>query len=29
MLINCAVYEGGRKLADIPKEDIHLHLGAP
>jgi magnesium transporter len=29
MLMNCAVYEGGRKLADIPKEEIHLHLGKP
>ncbi|HYC45487.1 MAG TPA: magnesium/cobalt transporter CorA [Burkholderiales bacterium] len=29
MLINCAVYERGRKLADIPKEEIHLHLGQP
>jgi len=29
MLINCAVYEGGRKLADIPKEEIHFHLGKP
>jgi magnesium transporter len=27
MLISCAVYEDGRKLADIRKEDIHLHLG--
>src|SRR6478672_1284003 len=29
MLISCAVYENGRKLADIPKEEIHLHLGKP
>ncbi|MGZ8230961.1 MAG: magnesium/cobalt transporter CorA [Burkholderiales bacterium] len=29
MLINCAVYENGKKLAEIPKEDIHLHLGKP
>ena len=29
MLVNCAVYEGGRKVADIPKSDIHLHLGRP
>lgn len=29
MLVNCAVYEGGKKLADIPKEEIHLHLGKP
>jgi magnesium transporter len=27
MLINCAVYENGKKLGDIPKEEIHLHLG--
>jgi magnesium transporter len=27
MLINCAVYENGRKLADIAREDIHRHLG--
>ena len=27
MLVNCAVYESGRKLSDIPKEEIHLHLG--
>lgn len=29
MLINCSVYENGRKLADIPKEEIHLHLDKP
>src|SRR5687768_2479117 len=29
MLIRCAVYEGGKKVADIPKEEIHLHLGKP
>lgn len=29
MLVNCAVYERGKKLADIPKEEIHLHLGKP
>jgi magnesium transporter len=27
MLISCAVYENGIKVADIPKEEIHLHLG--
>ena len=29
MLVNCAVYENGRKLADIRREEIHLHLGRP
>ena len=29
MLISCVAYENGQKLADIPKEDIHLHLGKP
>jgi len=29
MLVNCAVYENGKKFADIPKEEIHLHLGKP
>jgi magnesium transporter len=29
MLITCAVYENGRKLADIDKKEIHLHLGNP
>ena len=29
MLVNCAVYEGGKKLADIPKEEIKAHLGKP
>jgi magnesium transporter len=29
MLISCAVYENGIKVADIPKEEIHLHLGQP
>lgn len=29
MLVNCAVYEGGKKVADIPKEEIHLHLNKP
>src|SRR5687768_8309050 len=29
MLISCVVYENGRKLADVPKEEIHLHLGKP
>jgi magnesium transporter len=27
MLVNCVVYEGGKKLADIDKDAIHLHLG--
>ena len=26
MLVNCVVYQNGRKLADIPKEDIHRYL---
>lgn len=26
MLVNCVVYRDGEKLADIPREDIHLHL---
>src|SRR5688572_21028826 len=29
MLINCAVYENGKKLADVDKNEIHLHLGKP
>jgi magnesium transporter len=29
MLINCAVYENGRKLADIPVNDIGDHLSHP
>jgi magnesium transporter len=29
MLINCAAYKGGKKLADIRKEDIHNYLGMP
>jgi magnesium transporter len=29
MLISCVVYENGRKVADIAKEEIHLHLGKP
>ena len=29
MLISCVVYENGKKLANIPKEEIHLHLGKP
>lgn len=29
MLISCVVYESGRKLGDITKEEIHLHLGKP
>ena len=29
MLINCAVYKGGKKLADIHKEDIRGYLGMP
>jgi magnesium transporter len=29
MLVNCAVYENGRKLAEIPKEEIKAHLGKP
>jgi magnesium transporter len=29
MLISCAVYDNGKKLADVPKEEIHLHLGKP
>jgi len=29
MLVNCAAYQEGRKLADIPKEDIHLYLKRP
>lgn len=29
MLVNCAVYERGEKLADIAKQEIHLHLGKP
>jgi magnesium transporter len=29
MLVNCAVYENGKKVADIPKEEIHFHLGKP
>ena len=29
MLISCVAYENGKKLGDIRKEDIHLHLGKP
>ena len=29
MLISCVAYENGRKLADIPKEEIREHLGKP
>jgi magnesium transporter len=29
MLVNCAAYEEGRKLADIPKEDISEYLKRP
>ena len=29
MLISCVVYENGKKLGDIPKEEIHSHLGKP
>jgi magnesium transporter len=29
MLINCAVYKDGRKLADVPVEDISEHLSDP
>ena len=29
MLISCVVYENGKKLGDIPKEEIHSHLGRP
>jgi magnesium transporter len=29
MLVNCAVYEGGKKVADIPKDALALHLGKP
>jgi len=29
MLVNCVVYENGKKIGDIPKEEIHLHLGKP
>jgi magnesium transporter len=29
MLINCAVYQDGKKLGDIAKGDIHLYLNRP
>jgi magnesium transporter len=29
MLVNCVVYQDGKKLADIPKEDIHRYLNQP
>jgi magnesium transporter len=29
MLISCAVYDNGKKLADIAKEEIHLHMAKP
>jgi magnesium transporter len=29
MLVNCAVYERGKKLADISKQEIPQHLGKP
>jgi magnesium transporter len=28
-VIRCAVYQGGRKMADIPSHDIHLHVNRP
>src|SRR5258706_12375863 len=29
MLVNCAAYQEGRKLADIPKEDISEYVKRP
>jgi magnesium transporter len=29
MLISCAIYDNGKKLGDITKEEIHVHLGQP
>src|SRR4051812_45115735 len=29
MLITCAAYEAGRKLADIPVSDIHSYIARP
>ena len=29
MLVNCVAYEEGRKVADIPKEDISEYLKRP
>jgi magnesium transporter len=29
MLINCAAYQSGRKLADIPVEEIHAYVSRP
>ena len=29
MLINCVVYQNGRKLADIPVDQIHLFVNEP
>ncbi len=29
MLINCAAYEGGRKLGDIPVSEIHTYVARP
>ena len=29
MLVNCAVYENGRKLSDITRAEIHGHIGQP
>lgn len=29
MLINCAAYQNGKKLADIPIEQIHLFVSRP
>jgi magnesium transporter len=29
MLVNCVAYQDGRKLADIPKAEIHAHLDRP
>jgi magnesium transporter len=29
MLINCAAYENGKKLADIRRDEIHNYLGRP
>jgi magnesium transporter len=27
MLVNCAVYENGRKIADARRDDLHMHTG--
>jgi magnesium transporter len=29
MLINCALYRDGRKVADIPTDQIHEYIGQP